>query len=375
MPDQVVEITRQSWFSKIFGSFVGAAFGVLLFFGSFVVLWMNEGRTNWADVAASSIAIDAADINSATDGKFVAAAGQLTSEEMLGDEPYLQPGPYLKLFRKAEMYAWVEEQSSTTEKEVGGGSTTKTTYTYKKEWTSDPKESSSFKVPEGHRNPSMEIRDTSYTVSEAKIGAYSVDPSLLEMPGATRVALNEEIVIPADNQELVEDYIFMGRGTLSTPQIGDVRVSYEAVENGAQVTLFGTQQGDRITSYLYGKETFYRALKGDRASAIAQLETEYQIWTWILRLVGFLMMWLGLSLVFGPLTAFADVLPFLGNATGCVIGVVTFAVSFVLSGITIVIAIIAHSLVLLITLLVLIVGGIVLVGYLQRRNKAPALSG
>jgi hypothetical protein len=49
------------------------------------------------------------------------------------------------------MYAWKEQSESNEQKDtVGGGSTTTTTYTYTKEWTSSPADSSSFEYPDGH---------------------------------------------------------------------------------------------------------------------------------------------------------------------------------------------------------------------------------
>jgi hypothetical protein len=88
------------------------------------------------------------------------------------------------------------------------------------------------------------------------------------------------------------------------------------------------------------------------------MNSEYTVITWILRLVGFLMMWIGLSMLFGPITAVLDVLPFLGNIAEGMIGAVTFVVAFILSAITILISIILHNILVMIIVLALLVGGI-----------------
>src|SRR3954449_5626087 len=110
MSDQFVTITRTGCLSNILNSFVGVLFGIILFVVAFPVLWFNEGRTNMATVAKASVLVDGASVSAQTEGKQVAVAGTLVSEELLGDTPYLAPGAYIQLNRKVEMYAWVEHK-------------------------------------------------------------------------------------------------------------------------------------------------------------------------------------------------------------------------------------------------------------------------
>jgi hypothetical protein len=359
--ERFTKVTHQSWGQNILNSFIGAVLGVLLFFGSFVVLWTNEGKTDWSQVARSSIAVDSSAVNPAHDGKFIAATGNLVSTEQLGDAPYLQPGSYLRLERKVEMFAWKEEQHSDTKKELGGGSTTTTTYDYSKVWTSNPQDSSSFEYSQNHVNPPQRIQSAEHTVTSAHLGAYTLNTDQLEMPDGTPIALNDSMISYDSKRPVVDNYLFIGSGTPDNPQLGDMRIQYLAVPNNANVTVFGTQQGSSIVAYLYrGDSSFFRALSGDRATAIAQLHSEHVMLTWILRLVGFLMMWIGMALTLGPITTFLDVLPILGNASGCVIGLATFGAALTLSTVTVIISLIAHSIIALIILLALIVGGVVL---------------
>lgn len=359
--ERFTKVTHQSWGQNILNSFIGAVLGVLLFFGSFVVLWMNEGKTDWSQVASTSIAVDSSAVNPANDGKFIAATGNLVSTEQLGDAPYLQPGSYLKLERRVEMFAWKEEQHSETKKELGGGSTTTTTYDYSKVWTSNPQDSSNFEYSQTHANPPQRIQSAEHTVTSALLGAYSIQTSQLTMPDAMPIALNDSMIMYDSKLPVVDNYLFIGSGTPANPQLGDIRIQYLAVPNNANVTVFGTQQGSAIVTYLYhGTSAFFRALSGDRATAIAQLHSEHVILTWILRLAGFLMMWFGMALSLGPVTAFLDVLPILGNASGCVIGLATFGIALVLSTITVILSLIAHSIIALVILLALVVGGVLL---------------
>lgn len=370
MADQFTKVTRQSWGSKLTNSLLGAVIGVVFFFGSFFVLWGNEGKINWSQVASTSTAVNASAGNRASEGAFIAATGNLATSEQLGDSAYLRPGSYLKLERRVEMFAWSEDERSETEKRIGGETVTKTTYEYKKEWTRSPENSKNFEYSQSHVNPEQSVKEAEWTASSAQIGTYSVELGNLELPEAKLIKLNGDIVLQNAGQKLVGEYIFIGKGTPEQPEIGDIRIQFAAVPNKAGVTVFGTQQGNAIVPYMYrGESSFFRALEGDRATAIAQLQAEHNMITWILRIAGFLMMWLGMCLVLGPITAFLDVLPMLGSASGWMIGLGTFVVALLLSAVTIVIAIIAHNLVALVALLLLLVGGAV---FWSKRQARPA---
>ncbi len=54
-----MEVKRTGYFKRIINSFVGALVGILLFFGSFAVLFINEGRENLAEYARESKVFDA----------------------------------------------------------------------------------------------------------------------------------------------------------------------------------------------------------------------------------------------------------------------------------------------------------------------------
>src|SRR5260370_4605031 len=67
-------------------------------------------------------------------------------------------------------------------------------------------------------------------------------------------------------------------------------------------------------------------------------QDENAILTWILRGVGFFVMFIGLFMVFRPIVVFADVLPLFGTMLGAGIGLFAFLGSAVLTIITIPIA-------------------------------------
>ena len=168
-----------------------------------------------------------------------------------------------------------------------------------------------------------------------------------------------------------DKYLFKGSGTLAQPEIGDVRISFSALRPGAKVTLFGVLDGGQVRAYKDKESTLFRALAGSREEAIQTMHSEYQTVGWLLRLVGFLMMWFGLILFFGPINTLLDVIPFLGSAGRFLIAVAMFPIALLLSFVTILLSIIAHSPILLTLVFVgMAAGGYFL--YQKKKKKAAA---
>ena len=91
------------------------------------------------------------------------------------------------------------------------------------------------------------------------------------------------------------------------------------------------------------------------------MESQYKLLLWVFRVIGFILMWTGLSLLFSPLIQLLDIVPFFGDIGKSVIQGITFVVALILSAITIAISIVVHNAIALgITISILIIGGIIL---------------
>ncbi len=339
----------------------GALVGVLLFVASFAVLWVNEGRADLSKLAAKAMPA-----SSSAEGKLAYVTGALSATAPIGDSEYLKPGPYIRLDRNVEMFAWAEETHETTKDKLGGGTDVTTTYDYKKEWTAHPSDATKFKYPDGHGNPSLNIQDQTVFASSATIGDYTVDPKTIELPNPEAVILNPDAAITNNSVRQDGNTLYTGKGNATTPEVGDVRISFKAVRSGTMVTAFGKIEGTQMTSYAEGKTVLYRALLGTHDAAIATLSTEHKAVGWILRLVGFAMMWIGLLLCFGPINAVLKVVPLMGAIGRGITGIAMFLVALVLSAVTIVVAMIAHSVIALIIALVVVAGLIV---FIAKKHK------
>jgi hypothetical protein len=345
MSDQYREVETVGYFTRLKNSIFGIFLGIVLFVASFGVLYWNEGRVDLSKVAQTSVEIPGTGAPGADIGSFVSLSGTLNTSETIGDNPFLAPGDYVALERTSEMYAWREDSSTSTTKNVGGSETKTTTYSYTKVWTESPENSSSFRESSSHQNPTKGIESQSFRVNQAQIGDYQLDMQSLKFPVKTEVNLSPSNILPAYHASQVGNYLFMGTGKLDAPQIGDLRLSYRSLNNNVQATVFGTLVAQNKLIPYKGQRnvTFYRLFTETRDQAIASLKTEHKIITLVLRVVGFLMMWSGLNLMIEPLGVLLDFIPFLGNLSRTASGFVTFIVAGILSGITIVVAIILHN--------------------------------
>jgi hypothetical protein len=377
MADVFTKKSKQGWGSRLGSSLSGMLIGVLLFFGSFGVIFWNEGKVDLSKIAddAVSISSETVEQNEDLQGELVSVSGILSTDETLGDGLYLREDNYLAVKRIVEVYAWTEKTSTTSETKLGGSVESETTYSYETEWTRNPADSSTFEFPADHQNPSEKpLEDVDRTASSGNIGAYVVDVANMQLPAYQQVSLdgsNTQFSIDSTAELASSQYIFNGFGTLSDPEIGDVRISYEVVPSGNNVTVFGALNGNKIETFRdKDNNTVYRAFASDASSAVATLHGEYKTSLWIFRVVGFLMMWIGLGMILGPLSVFLDVVPFLGNVSRSVVGIATFLVSAVLTIVAIIISKIFHSWIALLVLA--IVGAAAVYWYLNQKGKKEA---
>ncbi|HEY9748079.1 MAG TPA: TMEM43 family protein, partial [Allocoleopsis sp.] len=393
MSDRYQEVEVNHWGKRLGNSFAGVLLGVSLFFASFFVLYWNEGRINFAQIAKTAIEISATVPNPTAQGKLVSITGNITANQKLDDQLFLKQGNYIVIDRQVETYAWVEERKTETQKSFSGSETKTTTYTYDAKWTADPANSRSFKYPENYQNPvktaegfrysyrlkgdregvyregKRAIAPNIYKVPEAQVGAYKVNVPDLQLLSLEPLALDPQKLNLDESVSLQSEYIYAGKDTLATPHIGDLRIRYTALTADTTVTVFGQlSPANQITPYLHkGKHRLYDLFPGSREQAIAKLHSDYVIMTWILRAGGFLMMWFGLIFAVVPISVILDFIPFLGSLSEGITSVTSFFVACVLSTVTILVSMLLHH---PIGLILAIVTAIIAMQILRRAHRA-----
>ncbi len=344
------EITTESWWSRIKGSFKNIILGLILFFVAFPLLFWNEGRAVYrAQILEEGISIvtsiTANQINKKNEGKLVHLTDNTESNETLSDTRFgIIQDNIIKLRRLVQMYQWQEHKHSETTEKLGGSTETVTTYSYSKDWSNSIYNSSNFKQLEEHQNPStMLFNSGTFQVEQVTIGAFTLPSSLVsrinnyqKLPVTDTTLVVEEI---RNKLQVYNDVYYMGENP-AQPQIGDLKISFEIVVP-SMVSIIAKQVNSTFGSYTtkIGGEIELFEYGNISAENMFKHEQEFNVMvTWLLRLVGFLTMFIGLNLIFGVLRTLAAVVPFIANIVGFIGGLVTFLLAMILSLITIAIA-------------------------------------
>jgi hypothetical protein len=347
--DSYSEVTSESWFGRIGGAIKGVLFGLLLFIVAFPLLFWNEGRSvktykTLKEGGGAVVSVASERVDPANAGKLVHVTAKANTEATLSDPLFGVSAKALKLVRTVEMYQWVEKTEKKTKDKLGGGTETVTTYTYNKEWSGRLNNSSSFKKAAEHQNPSaLPYESTQQVAPEVSLGAFVLSPSLVgkinnygPLPIANDTALSPELTSKVKQSG---SGFYVGADP-AAPQIGDARITF-MVANPTEVSVIAKQKGNSFEPYATqagGTIELLQTGVHTAAEMIQKAQADNNVMTWILRLVGFIVMLVGLGMILKPLSVVADVVPILGNVVGAGIGFVAFLLAAVLSLTTIAIA-------------------------------------
>lgn len=363
--------TNISFLDKIKNAFSGLIFGLILFIGSFILLWWNEGNclrmVQLNDyVKKNVVSIDVNTINPANNGKLVYVSGNAISTETLTDNLNIGMKNAIALFRNVEMYQWVEMKNNSTHKNMGGSSTTTTTYSYSKKWEKNLINSSSFNQSQDHQNPSeFKVPSTSIYAQNVKFGAFNLSQNQISSIKTTLPITN----LPENSYfKNSGGYYYYGANE-GDPQIGDLKISYSYVPSNTPISIIAEQNNNNLIPDITPRGQFSNVTMGIVSSdqIIQNLNNQNALVTMGLRLLGVVLMFFGLSLLVAPLTVLADIVPFLSYITNAISGVILFLIALALSLITISIAWIAHRP--FIAIPIIIVSGYYIYRVIAKRKK------
>jgi len=344
--------TSTSWFSRLGSSVKNVFFGFILVIGSILLLFWNEGRAVKTDQSLKegaslvvSISPDSKQIEH--DGKLIHFSGDAKTPSVLTDVDFGVAVNALKLNRIVEVYQWEEDSQSTTKEKFGGGTDTTTTYTYSKKWSDTLIDSSSFKEKELHQNPSTKrFENKQWMAENVSVGSYVISKELLEsLSGYQPFTITQEMLntLPYGTQEKIElvgNILYYQTAKNSDPAIGDTRIKYEFIapqplsvisqQSGESLVPFKTKNSRAISMIQLGNHTAKEMFD----TAISSNVTV----TWIIRAVGSLIMYIGLSLIFGVLPVVASIIPMFGRLAGMGVSLIAGLLTLIGSTVTIGIA-------------------------------------
>lgn len=371
--DSYTEYSRQSFGSRIIGSFLGLLFGLLLFAGSFVLLWKNEDYAvervkKELFINQNTIQIASSPIDRNNDNKLIAVAGNVSVSNSLTDGTATVSNA-LVLKRNVRMYQWKESKHTTKKKTSGGSTTTKTTYTYHKDWSNAYIDSSRFKRSSSHINPAFPFKSTMETASSGKMGDFIITQDQIGQINDYQ-PLNE---LPENPEYILKGNTYYKGSNPDTPEIGDLKISYQFIPSGAPVSFIGRQTNkDRIKPMQTKDGSIYLQYDGllSKDEMLARFQESNSFKTWGLRALGIFLMWIGMGMILSPLTTLMSFVPFLGSIFSFISGTITFLLSLCLSCITIAVAWIAYRPMIAAGLFGSVLVFVILIGMIFRSKQA-----
>jgi len=324
------------------GMIGGVLFGLIAFLASFVVLFWNEGRAvqtynSLNEGAAAVVSVGADSVVAANNGKLVYVSGMALTNDVATDTDFGISVKAIKLQRNVQMYQWKETSKS--------GNNNTTTYTYDKTWSSSLISSRNFKQS-GHENPTeMRFKSADFVANNVTLGAFTLSKSLVnKMSGGRSLAVDTvPYTLPAsvkDQTKVSDGYFYIGQGVFASPQVGDVQVKFTVIEPTTVSVISGqkdktfapykTTAGDELDMLEMGAQTPDEMFKS--------AQDTNTLMTWILRGGGFIAMYIGAALLLSPATMLLKFIPFFGELVERALLLVAFAITFLLSFVTMSIA-------------------------------------
>lgn len=429
------EVKTTGYGTRVKNSFGGIIPSFLLFFAATALLWWNEGRAVKTDKMLDDTEKVCVDMenpskkDASLDGEVVCASALATTEDSLFDKEFNLAEKAISLQRRVEYYQWVEHAQSTSEDKFGGKEETTTKYTHSREWVSKPINCKSFRDStfKGKNYVVANYENKDLWAENVTFGAYKLNETLTHMimsreavvlnldpkglgdidksvaaiyakntapqpvptqPAVTKdsaaVAKDSVTVVPdsvPQENKVDLDYVhqagnvlFLGKD-ISSPEIGDVRITFEKVVP-ATVTIVAQVNGDTFKAHKHKNGKTFQTLRMGKKDADEIFESEHRannMWLWVCRILGVILVIAALKGIFGFLSTLLKVIPFLSNIIGWAVGVVCTVVGIAWSLIVIAVAWLFYRPLLGIGLLVL-AGLLVWIFAFKGKDKLAAMA-
>ncbi|MBQ9902244.1 MAG: TMEM43 family protein [Clostridia bacterium] len=351
------------------GLFAGVLVGILMVIIGTVLLWWNEGNNvrnikTTDEIEKSVVEITPEENPDEVAGQLVAVGGKFVVEDVsLSDKTFGISAHTAVLTRVVEVYQWEEESHSDDDG---------TTYTYKKVWHEGLIDSSNFSRS-GHDNPtSVAYESESEYAETVTLGNFHLSSAQIQKMDA------EKSLSAAEAKKIPKKYSVAGNyvtnsADLDSPEIGDVRISWK-YNDWKEVSLIAQATGTTFVSWTsaVGKKVNW-VTEGTKTSAemIQDMRTQDKIMKWLLRLLGFILIFTGYMSFISPLTKLVGYIPILGNVVNFTFGLIILLLSLIQSLLVIIVAWFRFRPLLSICLLVVAAGIGVLIYVLKKKHPTP----
>ncbi len=283
--------------------------GILLLLTAQALLYLNENTNarHWQAIAQSGgpvVPLTPGQANPANDGKLVYINGITHISKPLADPHFTPPLKAIALKRQVEIYQWQERYENQAKKTIDGGVVTMSVPTYTKVWSSKIIDSSAFKKQTTHANPrKMRFKSNIIRASEISVGGFKLSAGLSDqLDNYQQISINSKKHLHArlkSQVQLYKDGLFVGNNP-HKPKIGDMRVTLYGVRLN-EVSIIAKQESNTLKPYVTstGKRIELLRLGRHNAGDMLPMPKAAPSWLmWSIRLGGFLLIYLGLILIF-----------------------------------------------------------------------------
>lgn len=218
----------------------------------------------------------------------------------------------------------------------------------------------------------------------ANAAVAPAQPAQAAAADSTTLADSVKTVLPdsiSQNNKVDLDYVhqtgnvlYYGR-SMNAPEIGDVRITFEKTVP-AKVTIVSQVDGNTFKPYTASNKKKFQTLRMGKKTIDEIFEEENEansMWTWVLRIVGILLVISGFKSLFSFLETILKVVPFLSSIFAFGVGIICTIVGFVYSLIIIALAWIFYRPVLGIIIL-LVAGFLIWVFAFNGKKKLAGLA-
>jgi hypothetical protein len=311
------------------------ALGGLLCASAFALLAFNEvtGAVRAGSLARGAqlaVTVSADQVDPAREGDLVHVAGLAVAHGEVVDPETGFSASGTQLLRSAEMLQWVERRIIEVVSDSAEGEEVITRYNYDPQWVKSWQDSGRFQGSQPPSNPpSMPYLNEGWLAEHVTVGAFRLRPWQIKRIGKpepldlssfspTRQVAGGTLVRHGNTY-------YLGRNP-AQPQIGDIRISYSILRPGP-VTILAAQSGTSFTTYkvsvplpaarslvnlLSPGSSEIDVLRNGTVPIEAMLSGEQRhrvLQTWALRVVGALVMVIGLKFVLWAGSGLLSVMP------------------------------------------------------------------
>lgn len=349
----VTKTVRTSYGQRLKNSGSAMVTGLIMFVVGTVLLFWNEGRTVKTTrmiKEADKVCVELPEpgtVDPSFEGKMVHLVGFASTPEVFSDPTFgISAENILRMERKVEYYQMVERSETSTKENLDGSKTETTTYYYDEKWVDEPVDSKNFEdVDRREANWTLiTCEDQEYVAKEAKVGAYSIpDRMISSLSNESIMTINPapEALAAVDEyakknyytqRDLVQvtnnNTIYVGLNP-GTPAIGDVRITFYSVPQ-ENVSIMATVTGNTFTKFVakngYSMEVI-RDGEHSKDEMVEEQKASNKALGWILRLIGFLLIYFGLRNIFNFVETLTKIIPIVKYVVSFGIGLACFLIA------------------------------------------------